>query len=130
MSQLLSPTGAGERLPRTPESCGHSRFRSNPASSRKNWRLSTGVTLRILVLCGNSLCLDDDLLFIFEPERSAAAIGAIEDQIVVASHDARKEKPMDAGSNRPIRFHLSLIENCARSQRVPEEWRDDGGPIR
>lgn len=48
------------------------------------------------VFGGNSFRLVDDLLFILQSQRLGAAVGEIDDQIVVPSHDARKEKSLYA----------------------------------
>jgi len=45
---------------------------------------------------GNSFRLIDDLLFILQSQRLGAAVGDIDDQICIPSHDARKEKSLYA----------------------------------
>ncbi len=45
---------------------------------------------------GNSFRLLDDLLFVFQGQRFGAAVGEINDQIVVPSHNTRKAKPLDS----------------------------------
>ena len=48
------------------------------------------------VFGGNSFRLVDDLLFILQSQRLGAAVGEIDDQIVVPSHDAWEEKSLYA----------------------------------
>ena len=49
-----------------------------------------------LVSCGNSLRLVDDSLFVLERQHPPTAIGAIDNKIVVTTHDAREKKPLNA----------------------------------
>ena len=48
------------------------------------------------VFGGNSFRLVDDLLLILQSQRLGAAVGEIDDQICIPSHDAREEKSLYA----------------------------------
>ena len=54
------------------------------------------------MLSGNLLRLVDDCLLILEYQCLSAAIGTIDDQILVPSHNTRKKKPLN-----PHRFEFS-----------------------
>lgn len=53
---------------------------------------STALTAKLRILCGNSSCLLYDFLFILEGQRLPAAVGEIDDQVIIPAYHARKKK--------------------------------------
>jgi hypothetical protein len=58
--------------------------------------LPNRATVRSLVLCRNPFRLVDELLFVLAFQGLAVAVGAIDDQVIVASHHGGEEKPLNS----------------------------------
>jgi hypothetical protein len=51
------------------------------------------------VSAGDSPHLIEDLPFVLESKRLSAAVGAVNDQIVIAAHNTREQETFDPGSD-------------------------------
>ena len=88
---------------------------------------------RSLVFCRNSSCVVDDLQFVLEHQCPPTAVGAIENQVVVSSHNASEEKPLNA-----FRFEfagqihgngqIGLVETC-QPHRFAGLRRSESGKV-
>jgi len=85
------------------------------------------------VFCGNSLRLVDDLLFVSERKCPPTAIGAIDNKVVVTTHDAREKERLNAlrfefAGQFHGRGQIGLVETC-QSHRFAGLGRSESGQV-